>query len=194
MFDKVLAEYNAKLERKDRQIKNYYEKIKRSKQEKLFYEVIVQIGNMDDIGVGSYSAEVATRIWKDYVELFQFRNPQLYVFGAYIHLDEEMPHLHLDLLPWVSGSERGLETRQALKRHLPAEDLLVGERKIRNGSSGQRLKRKILQALWSDMELVGIRRILTISIYPCWAIKSRSARKRLQHLRMSWKMCRLFLI
>ena len=115
LFDKALDEYNAKQKRKDRQIKNYYEKIKRSKQEKLFYEVIVQIGNKDDTGVSSYSAEIATQILKDYVELFQFRNPQLYVFGAYIHMDEETPHLHLDFVPWVSGSERGLETRTSLK-------------------------------------------------------------------------------
>ena len=115
LFDKALAEYNAKQKRKDRQIKNYYEKIKRSKQEKLFYEVIVQIGNMDDTGVDSYSAEIATQILKDYVELFQFRNPQLYVFGAYIHMDEETPHLHLDFVPWVSDSKRGMETRTSLK-------------------------------------------------------------------------------
>ncbi|MCR5736611.1 MAG: plasmid recombination protein [Eubacterium sp.] len=115
LFDKALDEYNAKQKRKDRQIKNYYEKIKRSKQEKLFYEVIVQIGNMDDTGVGSYSAEIATQILKDYVELFQFRNPQLYVFEAYIHMDEETPHLHLDFVPWVSGSERGLETKTSFK-------------------------------------------------------------------------------
>ena len=115
LFDKALDEYNAKQKRKDRQIKNYYEKIKRSKQEKLFYEVIVQIGNKDDTGVGSYSAEIATQILMDYVELFQFRNPQLYVFGAYIHMDEETPHLHLDFVPWVFGSARGLETRTSLK-------------------------------------------------------------------------------
>ena len=115
LFDKALDEYNAKQKRKDRQIKNYYEKIKRSKQEKLFYEVIVQIGNKDDTRVGSYSAEIATQILKDYVELFQFRNPQLYVFGAYIHMDEETPHLHMDFVPWVSDSKRGMETRTSLK-------------------------------------------------------------------------------
>lgn len=60
LFDKALKEYNAKQKRKDRQIKSYYDKISRSKQEKLFYEVIVQMGNKDDTGVGSYSAEVAT--------------------------------------------------------------------------------------------------------------------------------------
>lgn len=81
----------------------------------MFYEVIVQNGNMDDTGVGSYSAEIATQILKDYVELFQFRNPQLYVFGAYIHMDEETPHLHMDFVPWVSDSKRGMETRTSLK-------------------------------------------------------------------------------
>lgn len=83
-----MDEYNAKQKRKDRQINSYYEKISRSKQEKLFYEVIVQIGNKDDTGVGSSAAEVATWVLKDYVKMFQHRNPQLYVVGAYIHLDE----------------------------------------------------------------------------------------------------------
>lgn len=92
LFDKALDEYNAKQKRKDRQIKSYYEKISRSKQEKLFYEVIVQIGNKDDTGVGSSAAEVATWVLKDYVKMFQLRNLQLYVIGAYIHLDEETPN------------------------------------------------------------------------------------------------------
>ena len=118
LFDKALKEYNAKQKRKDRQIKSYYEKISRSKQEKLFYEVIVQIGNKDDTGVGSSAAEVATWVLKDYVKMFQIRNPQLYMIGAYIHLDEETPHLHLNFVPWVSGCKRGLETKTSLKAAL----------------------------------------------------------------------------
>lgn len=118
LFDKALDEYNAKQKRKDRQINSYYEKISRSKQEKLFYEVIVQIGNKDDTGVGSSAAEVATWVLKDYVKMFQHRNPQLYVIGAYIHLDEETPHLHLNFVPWVSGCKRGLETKTSLKAAL----------------------------------------------------------------------------
>lgn len=49
---------------------------------------------------------------------FQLRNPQLYVIGAYIHLDEETPHLHLNFIPWVSGCKRGLETKTSLKAAL----------------------------------------------------------------------------
>lgn len=81
LFDDSLKKYNAKQKRKDRQIKNYYEKISRSKQEKLFYEVIAQIGNRDDTGVGSDAADIAVLALQDYVELFIRRNPQLYVFG-----------------------------------------------------------------------------------------------------------------
>ena len=49
--------------------------------------------------MGSSAAEVATWVLKDYVKMFQLRNPQLYVIGAYIHLDEETPHLHLNFVP-----------------------------------------------------------------------------------------------
>ncbi len=118
LFDKALVEYNAKQKRKDRKIKSYYEKISRSRQEKLFYEVIVQIGNRDDTGVGSFAADLATCVLEDYVKKFQERNPNLYVFGAYIHLDEETPHVHIDFVPWVSGYKRGLETHTSLKAAL----------------------------------------------------------------------------
>ena len=84
----------------------------------LIHILIVQIGNKDDTGVGSSAAEVATWVLKDYVKMFQLRNPQLYVIGVYIHLDEETPHLHLNFVPWVSGCKRGLETKTSLKAAL----------------------------------------------------------------------------
>lgn len=115
LFDDALKKYNAKQKRKDRQIKNYYDKIARSKQEKLFYEVIVQIGNRDDTGVGSNAADVAVKVLEDYVELFIQRNPQLYVFGAYIHMDEETPHVHIDFVPFSTDNKRGLETKNSFK-------------------------------------------------------------------------------
>lgn len=115
LFDDSLKKYNAKQKRKDRQIKNYYDKISRSKQEKLFYEIIVQIGNREDTGVGSDAADIAVKVLTDYVELFRQRNPQLYVFGAYIHMDEETPHVHIDFVPFSIDNKRGLETKNSLK-------------------------------------------------------------------------------
>ena len=123
LFDKALKEYNAKQKRKDRQIKSYYEKISRSKQEKLFYEVIVQIGNKDDTGVGSSAAEVATWVLKDYVKMFQLCNPQLYVIGAYIHLDEETHNMHLSVLDYKK-KERAKEV-DALEEEIEGAQVVL---------------------------------------------------------------------
>ena len=53
LFDEALERYNAKQTRSDRKIADYYEKIRMSKQEKLFHEVIFQIGNKDDMNARS---------------------------------------------------------------------------------------------------------------------------------------------
>ena len=59
LFDEALARYNSKQTRADRKIKDYYEKIRASKQEKTFHEIILQVGNKDDMHTGSDEGELA---------------------------------------------------------------------------------------------------------------------------------------
>ena len=40
------------------------------------------------------------------------------MFSAHLHLDEETPHLHIDFVPYTTGSKRGLDTRVSLKQAL----------------------------------------------------------------------------
>ena len=49
LFDEALKRYNDKQTRADRKIEDYYEKIRSSKQEKPFHEIILQVGNKDDM-------------------------------------------------------------------------------------------------------------------------------------------------
>lgn len=114
LFDEALVEYNARQTRKDRCIKNYYEHIRHSKQEKPFYELIFQIGNTEDTHCGTPEAEIATKALKEFVSGFLKRNPRIRVFNAVIHLDEETPHVHLAFMPFVTGQKRGLSTRNSL--------------------------------------------------------------------------------
>ena len=116
LFDNALEEYNAKQKRKDRRIKNYYEHINRSKQEKPFYEVLFQIGNNEDTHCGTKEAELATKVLSDFVKGFQERNPHIRVFNAVIHLDEETPHVHIDFVPFATEQKRGLSTRNSLSK------------------------------------------------------------------------------
>ena len=118
LFDEALARYNEKQTRSDRCIDGYYEKICSSKQEKPFYEIILQIGNKDDMGAKTKDGQLAAEILDEYMQDFQRRNPTLRVFSAHLHMDEATPHLHIDFIPYTTGSKRGLETRVSLKKAL----------------------------------------------------------------------------
>ena len=118
LFDEALKRYNDKQTRKDRKIDDYYEKIRSGKQEKLFHEVILQIGDKDNMGSETMEGQLAAKILDEYMKGFQERNPTLRVFAAHLHLDEATPHLHIDFIPYVTGSKRGLDTRVSLKQAL----------------------------------------------------------------------------
>ena len=126
LFDAALAEFNAKQKRKDRCIENYYEKIRDGKQEKTFYEVIFQVGNREDMSAEGENAELAKTILDKFYRSFLERNPQLHVYSAHLHMDEATPHLHIDFIPFTTGSKRGLSTRVSLKQAL-ADQGITGE-------------------------------------------------------------------
>ena len=118
LFDEALKRYNQKQTRNDRRIDDYYEKIYSSKQEKPFHEVILQIGNRDDKSAKTEEGQLAAEILDEYMKGFQERNPTLKVFSAHLHMDEATPHLHIDFVPFTTGSKRGLDTRVSLKQAL----------------------------------------------------------------------------
>ncbi|MBS5419680.1 MAG: plasmid recombination protein [Roseburia sp.] len=128
LFDEALERYNAKQKRSDRKIDSYYEKIRQSKQEKLFHEVIFLIGNKDDTNVKSEEGQFAKEILVDFMQDFQERNPNLYVFSAHLHMDEETPHVHIDFVPFIRNSKRGLDTRVSLKGALAEQGFRGGTR------------------------------------------------------------------
>ena len=125
LFDEALKRHNAKQTRSDRKIADYYEKIRTGKQEKLFHEVIFQIGNKEDMNVRSSSGEIAKDILEEFARKFQDCNPNLRVFSSHLHMDEETPHVHIDFIPFTCDSKRGLDTRGSLKGALATMDLKV---------------------------------------------------------------------
>ncbi len=140
----------------DRRIENYYEKIRSGKQGKPFHELILQIGDneswfcccshfavindrplvfadktprsSDNMGATNESGELAKTVLEEYFQHFQERNPSLRVFSAHLHMDEATPHLHIDFVPFTTGSKRGLDTRVSLKQVLAALGFKGGTR------------------------------------------------------------------
>ena len=128
LFDEALERYNGKQTRADRKIADYYEKIRSSKQEKPFHELILQIGDKENMSAESENGQLARQILDEYYRGFQERNPHLKVFSAHLHLDEATPHLHIDFVPFTTGSKRGLDTRVSLKQALATQGFKGGSR------------------------------------------------------------------
>ena len=129
LFDEALSRYNEKQTRNDRRIDDYYEKIRSGKQEKPFHEIILQIGDKDTMGAETEEGQLAAKILDEYMQDFQRRNPTLRVFSAHLHMDEATPHLHIDFVPYITGSKRGLDTRVSLKQALTALGFKGGTRR-----------------------------------------------------------------
>lgn len=127
LFDEAVEKYNARQKRNDRKIHNYFEHlfnrlpsksvITGANKQKSFYEHLVYIGTRKDTAVGTPDAEITTECLREYMEGFQARNPNLYVFNAVLHLDESTPHLHINYIP-VGHFTRGLEVRNAKNKAL----------------------------------------------------------------------------
>lgn len=130
LFDDALERYNSKQKRKDRCISDYYEHLRTGKQEKVFHELIVQIGNKDNTGVTTEDGQWAATILDEYMQDFEKRNPTLRVFGAFLHMDEATLHLHIDFIPYVSGWKgKGMDTKVSLKQALKALGFAGGTKK-----------------------------------------------------------------
>lgn len=128
LFDDALARYNAKKKRSDRMIADYYEKIRSGRQEKLFHELVIQIGSRDTCGSGTEDGDFAAKLLDEYMKGFRKRNPTLRVFSAHLHMDEATPHLHIDFVPYTTESKWGLDTRVSLKKALEALGFKGGTR------------------------------------------------------------------
>ncbi len=128
LFGAAVERYNARQKRPDRKITTtYYEHTFKRKisqtvvtaadKRKSFYEDVVQIGDMKNTGVGTPDAEIATACLTEYMQGFQQRNPNFYVFNAVLHLDEATPHLHIDYIP-VGHYKMGVDTQNGIAQAL----------------------------------------------------------------------------
>lgn len=117
IFGKALSEYNQRqidVNHPERQIKNYYDHISRSKQEKTFYEFVVAFGNMNDKDTEIYP--VLQRCLDEYITNFDERNPNFKVFQKIVHLDEKgIDHAHLDFIPVSTHNKRGLSVKNSFR-------------------------------------------------------------------------------
>ena len=149
LFDSAVAEYNKKVSRPCRQIKDYYRHILDGNREEAFYEAIVQFGDVDTAACETESGKLCKQMLTEFMNDFQKRNPNLYVFSATMHLDEATPHLHIDFIPfYTTGRKNGLSKGVSMKAALDEQ-----------GFTAKNFKENRLVA-WEESERTAMEKIL----------------------------------
>ena len=106
-----------------------------------------------NMGATTENGELAKQVLDEYFQHFQERNTSLRVFSAHLHMDEATPHLHIDFVPFTTGSKRGLDTRVSLKQALAALGFKGGTRGMTEWSQWVQSEK---EALAEVMERNGI--------------------------------------
>ena len=65
-------------------------------------------------------------------------------------MDEATPHLHIDFVPFTTGSKRGLETRVSLKQALAAQGFLGGSKRDTEWNQWVRSEKEFLSDIMQD--------------------------------------------
>ena len=117
----------------------YYEKIEQDKKKHLSYEVIWQIGDMDDTGYDTNpeDAKIAEEILKEfamhimldlpnvtYISKNKIEDPDwkppfdagIIITNFALNGDESTPHLHMTFVPYSDNCSRGQQTQNALSQ------------------------------------------------------------------------------
>ena len=138
-FGQAVKDYNEKQTREDRKIGSYYDKISADSKKNLFYEIVIQIGDMHDTNCAD-NPEKEIALLEEYAKEFEIRNPTLKVFNAVIHLDEETPHLHLNYVPVAKNLTRGMSVQNSQTKALEQNINIVAAKK--NFINEEKLKGK----------------------------------------------------
>lgn len=118
LFAEAIKNYNIG-KKPSRQKKDYMQEIKNSGNgEKLFQEIVVQLGDKDDTALGSHDWDVAKAVLTEYAQEFQARNENVHVFNSVLHLDESTPHLHISFIPVAVNYKTGLSKRNSFSKSM----------------------------------------------------------------------------
>ncbi len=151
LFDDAVEEYNSKQKQKCRRINNYYDDVCKNKKTEAFYEAIVQFGDVKTASCYSVMGDECRKMLCEYMENFQKRNPNLYVFNAVLHMDEATPHLHIDFIPFYTQARKnGLTKGVSMKAALSEQGLTSSNKKENNLVAFEEQERNAMEKILNE--------------------------------------------
>ena len=200
LFSDAVREYNQKQTRPERRIKNYLEKLLASeeRQNQLIREkraegcsykelakfrkkkhcsvqMIIGIGNIQEnpeFKANGSKAEVVNKIIKEYIDGFQERNPNAFLYHSARHNDEQgVIHGHLSIIWYADGFTKGMSRQVSQKKALEKMGFVSDTKKGADGKLHLAIEK------WQQRERSVLR-----SICKSYGINIVSGRESREHL------------
>ena len=152
VFQGAVDEYNRKQKRSDRKIKNFFSKVKKSKNLDTQKEFIVQAGKMGQQldSDPQENERLQKQVLETYLDEFQKTYPQLHVYSAVIHVDEKSPHMHMAVVPEASGYKRGVAKQPSFSKAVGIKN--IDDFREFCEANRNLLKRSVEQVLGADVQ------------------------------------------
>ena len=131
-FEQARIEYNAKQNRDDRKIKNYFKKVCES-QNDIACEIIIELGDMDfwNNKDNEYRLKMVD-VYNEQVKALIKIVPTFKVANATIHFDETSPHMHIVGVPIIENCTRGMKKQVGKTKLFTKTSLTEIQDKMRN--------------------------------------------------------------
>lgn len=145
-FGDSIQKANESQVRADRRLtpQKYLDKIKKGEDKennpKRCYEMIIQIGDKDTAGfiANPKMAAKAKDALIDFCQQLQNDTAgHMHIMGAYLHMDESTPHLHIDYIPLAHGYKTGMPVRNSLSKALKQMGYTSKNKKINSITAWQ---------------------------------------------------------